>query len=50
MPLAFAYPCAVIGIWVPVFLLLLLLLAYLADGTRGARRSLPLSGRVDATG
>lgn len=49
MSLAFAYPCAVIGIWVPVFLLLLLLLAHLAGRTRGARRSFPFSGRVDTT-
>lgn len=38
MAFAYAYPCAVIGAWLPVLLLSLLLLAYIAVETREVRR------------
>lgn len=39
MSFAFAYPCAVIGIWMPALLLLLLLLMHAEEEKRGVAKS-----------
>jgi hypothetical protein len=38
MSFAYAYPCAVIGVWLPVLLLSLLLLAHVVVEARDVRR------------